>query len=552
MNLCGNSLKYTQEGFVCVKLDARPIDPASRNGKQSHIQLTVTDSGKGMSQDYLNTRLFQPFAQEDPLQPGTGLGLSIVRQIIESMGGKIFVDSAPGRGTEIRVQLPMDHAAPPERPQTPSLLALTAQHCATMKVGFIRSDEDMDIDLDASDTESGSRSKGESQQLFIATFQKLFRDWYGIDMDVKTTSEDSQSDFFIMKAETLLRSQKTLEHRDSDNADTAQGNFRKAPLIVLCDNNAQARRLIKSNATIQLGNIVDYVPQPYGPQKMARAIAACLERLTGRKLLGNVTAPSSPEDVEMASAVGDSNREATSTPSEGGVGKNLEELDITMGSPPADEEVNVVDTTTRTNPLPDQSKIDRAPSIERATTPTQTKPEVEAPRKKLPTPPLKRSLSRTLNVLLVDDNKINLNLLATYMKKNKHSFATAMHGEEAVEVYKSGTSGDPSTPSSGSPPSQPSVRPGLDRYDYVFMDISMPKMDGLEATRYIRQHERANGIKPTTVIALTGLASASVQQEAYSSGIDLFLTKPIKMKELTRILEGNMSDGGAGGGGGGS
>lgn len=65
----------------------------------------------------------------------------------------------------------------------------------------------------------------------------------------------------------------------------------------------------------------------------------------------------------------------------------------------------------------------------------------------------------------------------------------------------------------------------------------MPVMDGLEATRLIRAHEQGKRLKPALIVALTGLASAQTQQEAYASGIDLFLTKPVPLKELGRILE---------------
>lgn len=70
------------------------------------------------------------------------------------------------------------------------------------------------------------------------------------------------------------------------------------------------------------------------------------------------------------------------------------------------------------------------------------------------------------------------------------------------------------------------------------VDISMPLMDGLESTRKIRQLERADNIKPATVIALTGLASATIQREAIASGMDLFLTKPVDLKSLQRTLGG--------------
>lgn len=64
----------------------------------------------------------------------------------------------------------------------------------------------------------------------------------------------------------------------------------------------------------------------------------------------------------------------------------------------------------------------------------------------------------------------------------------------------------------------------------------MPVMDGFEATRHIRSTEAELSLHRCTIFALTGLASADAQQEAFTSGIDLFLTKPVKLAELNQIL----------------
>jgi CheY-like chemotaxis protein len=64
----------------------------------------------------------------------------------------------------------------------------------------------------------------------------------------------------------------------------------------------------------------------------------------------------------------------------------------------------------------------------------------------------------------------------------------------------------------------------------------MPVMNGIESTREIRKLERDRGQKPAMIIALTGLASANIRQEAFSNGINLFLTKPVRFNELRKIL----------------
>ena len=65
----------------------------------------------------------------------------------------------------------------------------------------------------------------------------------------------------------------------------------------------------------------------------------------------------------------------------------------------------------------------------------------------------------------------------------------------------------------------------------------MPVMDGLASTRAIRAFELDNNMSPCTIIVLTGLGSASVRQEAYASGANMMLTKPVKLKELGEILK---------------
>jgi CheY-like chemotaxis protein len=64
----------------------------------------------------------------------------------------------------------------------------------------------------------------------------------------------------------------------------------------------------------------------------------------------------------------------------------------------------------------------------------------------------------------------------------------------------------------------------------------MPIMDGIESTRHIRRYERESALAPVALIALTGAANPNTRQEAFSSGIDLFLTKPVPMKSLKVML----------------
>jgi CheY-like chemotaxis protein len=128
----------------------------------------------------------------------------------------------------------------------------------------------------------------------------------------------------------------------------------------------------------------------------------------------------------------------------------------------------------------------------------------------------------------------------TYAEKNGHRKTVATDGQQAVESYKKAcdeaerhSSNQPTGGGSGDTAPQAPIKPQV-----ILMDINMPILNGFEATRQIRGFEKQKGVEAATIVALTGLGSASAQQEAFSSGVDLFLTKPVRLKELSKILDG--------------
>jgi signal transduction histidine kinase len=100
LNLGSNAVKYNRPGGE-LRLQAAPGEPG-------RVRLALRDTGCGMSREQL-AHLFQPFdrlGQERSQVPGTGLGLLIARQLVEAMDGTLAVDSQPGVGTVVTLDLP--------------------------------------------------------------------------------------------------------------------------------------------------------------------------------------------------------------------------------------------------------------------------------------------------------------------------------------------------------------------------------------------------------------------------------------------------------------
>jgi len=101
LNLAGNAVKFTERGGVHMDVVPRAADPTLDAGSLM-LEFRVHDSGIGLSPEQVD-RLFQPFSQADASNTrkhgGTGLGLAIAKQLVELMGGRIWVESTLGRGS---------------------------------------------------------------------------------------------------------------------------------------------------------------------------------------------------------------------------------------------------------------------------------------------------------------------------------------------------------------------------------------------------------------------------------------------------------------------
>jgi CheY-like chemotaxis protein len=125
-----------------------------------------------------------------------------------------------------------------------------------------------------------------------------------------------------------------------------------------------------------------------------------------------------------------------------------------------------------------------------------------------PTEPVQATAS--LKILLAEDHPVNQVLVTTLLKKWGHQVTLAEDGQQAVDLMYSGT------------------------FDLILMDMQMPVIGGLEATRLIRAHETASHRTP--IIAITANVRDADRQSCLDAGMNDFLTKPLRTKELQALL----------------
>ena len=112
-------------------------------------------------------------------------------------------------------------------------------------------------------------------------------------------------------------------------------------------------------------------------------------------------------------------------------------------------------------------------------------------------------------VLVVDDTVDNLVILSLHLQQSGYRVVTAGDGEEAIKVA------------------------ALSNPDLILMDLSMPGLDGLGATRKIREHQT---MRPVPVVAVTAFNTEGFKRAAHDAGIDGYITKPIDFERLNDLI----------------
>ncbi len=536
VNLLSNGLKFTRTGGVFVHLSGCEV------GGRWEIRFAVEDTGIGIPPDKLE-RLFQPFSQVDASTTrqfgGTGLGLSICKQLTELMGGRIWVESDPGRGSTFHFTLLGKRAEGQDRgylyrPE-PSLVGsrlLIVDHSATahrllgplvelwgmepVRVtsvgealarlrGSVASDFAI-VDWETTNQERELKELGEACRTRGLALVLLcpFGHRPGSEMEALLQAVLAKP----LKPEKL---QKTL----ADLADassvrivlpTAAGEEKPAPSpgdasrsgerpspkplrILLAEDNPVNQKVVllmlerlgyRADAVGDGREVLEALDrQPYDVVLIDNQMPEMTGFEAARRIRRERPADRRPTMIAMTG---------------GGSGGDMRKVtDGYIAKPVRLEELE--DTLERLTEAEEDPAAAGEPGAGEPAGDGPAVPPASAPQ---------------LRILLAEDNPMNQKVALGMLDHLGQVADAVVNGAEAVAA--------------------------LDRqpYDLVLMDIQMPEMDGLEATRRIRRRLAAE--RQPFIVAMTAHAIKGDREKCLEAGMNGYLSKPIDRRKLRTFL----------------
>jgi CheY-like chemotaxis protein len=359
---------------------------------------------------------------------------------VSQLGGKISIRSELGKGSHVEVLLPLEISKARLETSTPTgeindrvASAIDAQE-ALKTLRSIASGKTVAI------WRNGGIHNNSRKRTSLAwdCLEKYCSSWFGFNI---VPSQDLEA---LQKADLII-----MEKYDSDFSGLILPFATGSSRILLIREGISSSQTRKSKkASLLSGSIWT----PIGPYKLARSINALFAEEVPTLLAGNMST------AAQATPQGTSPNEplVPGTPEQ----RDIINLNIT----PPDLELSMQETPT----LPAQQRL-LPPKRPSSDTSSQVEQAITSLKALLLDSSPAEAAEAPLHVLAVDDNALNLQLLSRYlMKRRIDTVVKVCNGTEAVAA----------------------VRDSEKPFDLIFMDISMPEMDGFEATRLIRQHER--------------------------------------------------------------
>ncbi|KAG9189255.1 hypothetical protein G6011_06123 [Alternaria panax] len=496
MNLINNALKFGQS-TNCIRV--------SLNFTTDFVDISCMDAGQGIAFDFVRHSIFDPFSQEDPVTEGTGLGLTIVKQTATMLGGDVRIESSKKQGSTFTVRLPSARLL-----HGPLEGAAGDVNTKSSTAELPR----LDVSLftprrwETGDAVRDQRRLG----LLLDSLTQGLRRWFYITViPWESASISSYSRLLIALKE------------DEDCARlTYGGTFDVAERILL---HPDVQPLLSPYTTP-----CDKITTIAGAVTISKLQAALShlfpDIVSSSKLhrhLEEISATGEYQNLSGRGRRNQSSREAADI-SDDPPASSLSNL-VLGGKPQVDSEESAMHS--QSTPEASQSGALRKEASKKpveARSPKQKRQahKEQAEDSKLSKP--SKGLAAEPKLLLVDDNAVNLKVLAMYARKCSKTPATsAGGGQEAIDAFKSTM--------------EPDDGERAQPFDLIFLDLSMPEVSGFDVAREIREIEARLKRDRTYICALTGLVSGKDRNAAYESGVDNYLIRPTGLRDLQEVIE---------------
>lgn len=534
-NLISNAIKFTDRGKVVLAIAAKGED---------QIMFSVSDTGIGISGEQLKS-IFEAFHQADSTisrrYGGTGLGLSISRQLARLLGGGIHVESTPGQGSRFTLTLPLKTGVIDTAVASSTALA-PAEPLAVSEQLSVAPVRPLDDDRDAITGDKRVLLVIEDDETFAAIVRDLSREM-GFHSVVARTAEEAVrvAREFSPNAIVLdvgLPDQSGLSVLDRLKNDV---QTRHIPIHVISagDHTRTAFSLgavgylTKPVSREQLVGVLNKLEAKL-EQQMHRVLIVedderqreAVARLLGSRDVETVTAGNAAECLDLL-------REQTfdcmvldlSLPDASGFSL-LETLssESAYSFPPV-----IVYTGRELSPESEQKlrRYSKSIIIKGAKSPERLLDEVSLFLHQIISelPPEQQKMIRKARhrdallegrrILVVEDDIRNVYALTNILEPRGAQVMIARNGQEALDALDR-SAANPDT-----------------AIDLVLMDVMMPVMDGLTATRHIRQNPN---FKKLPIITLTAKAMPDDQQRCIEAGANDYMAKPLDVDKLLSLV----------------
>jgi signal transduction histidine kinase/DNA-binding response OmpR family regulator len=472
-NLVGNAVKFTDAGHVLVDVSGTVA------GGTAELLVKVVDTGIGIPADKVG-HVFEKFSQVDGSSTrkheGTGLGLTISKLLVEKMGGAIGVESKVGEGSTFWFAIPLPvHGAKTRKKSVP---------------GDVSGAKVLVVD----------------------------------DNEVNRSILLEQLDSWRFEAVAVSSGREGLAALRQ-----AAGGRRPFELVILDYHmpgmdGAQTAQAIRDEERIAGTPIImlTSVDQP-GDAKQFRAlaVAAYLVKPARSSLLLDTLVSA----LHEARQAGEPQGEAAETEKQPQPSLSSSGEAKALGPDPRGAEEPAIEgrapaspgPSARRSALPEGDKQDGAASASQAERPGSPGPSSLPSDQVRGLPEGDKNIGAApadeaepaLAILVAEDNEVNRLVVEQILADTGHSYALAENGEIALAMWRA---------------RQPAL---------VLMDVSMPVMNGLEATRAIRAAEAEHGLPRTIIVGLTAHALKGDREMCIAAGMDDYMPKPISPDKLT-------------------